>query len=260
MCPLDRRLHVRLALTIAVPTIATTAAGQVNVEPLRDEVGDNQLGGRAQLTFSGRVGNTQGMTLGSSGILGGRTGRHFGFVAASGDYQRSSGATDVEKYFAHARYNLHVVDPLIWEVFAQAEHDRFQRLSLRELLGTGPRFELIDDETVSLAVATAYMLELEALTAEDPYPEEDKISHRSSSYATLLIAPDDRVSFEIVCFYQPRFDDPRDFRFSSTTTMEFSIVSILTAQIGTTSRYDSHPPGGVGRFDLEVKNALGVKF
>jgi hypothetical protein len=257
---LDCYRSAGFALAFASMTTATTALCQVNVEPLRDEVGDNELGGRLRLTFSGRVGNTQGMTLGTSGIVGGRTGRHFGFLAASGDYERSSGATRVEKYFVHARYNLHLVGPLIWEAFAQAQHDRFQRLSLRRLLGTGPRFELLDEKTVSLALATAYMLELEALSAEDPYPEQDQTSHRSSNYATLLIAPDERVSFEIVCFFQPRFDDPGDFRFLNTTTMEFAITPILTAQISATSSYDSRPPGGVGRFDLEVKNALGVRF
>lgn len=232
----------------------------MNVEPLRARVQDDEVGGNIDATFSGRVGNVQTLNLGAAGILGGRSGPHFGFLAASGDYGRVDATATVAQYFAHIRYNYALVPRVAWEIFGQVDHDRFQRLTLRRLAGTGPRFEAIETSQVSLALGTAYMLELEDLSATDEDPAQDNTWHRSSNSVALRLAPDDRVSLSVSALFQPRFDRPGDYRLLQINALAFEVVDKLTASVGVTVRYDSVPPRGVKALDLAVKNAIGLKL
>lgn len=48
---------------------------------------------------------------------------------------------------------------LSWEAFAQAQSDHFQRVEIRQLLGTGPRFALYRDEHLGVFLGVATMFE-----------------------------------------------------------------------------------------------------
>lgn len=147
------------------------------------------------------------------------------------------------------------------EVFAQVEHDRFRRLTFRKLLGTGPRFALMQGEPLAAYLGTAYMLESETLDVQAGSGDDSApLAHRSSSYLSLLAQPDDRVTLVSTTYFQPRFDEPSDYRVLSVTAAKFAISKLLTAGLTFTLRYDSEPPTGVQRTDAELNNTLGLVF
>ena len=63
------------------------------------------------------------------------------------DYTRYNDITSVDKSFAHGRYDYELTDVLWGELFAQAQSDAFQRLTLRTLFGLGPRWQVFHTGT-----------------------------------------------------------------------------------------------------------------
>ncbi|MEI9947879.1 MAG: DUF481 domain-containing protein [Pseudomonadota bacterium] len=119
--------------------ISWNAQAQVNVEPLRQQVTARKFGARINASVTTYAGNTQGVVFGGAALLGGRSKRNFGYLDLSGDYTRLSGVVSVAKWFVHLRHNFQINPDLWWEEYAQLESDRFRRVTLRELVGTGPR-------------------------------------------------------------------------------------------------------------------------
>ena len=246
---------------VALGLWARPAAAQVNVEPMRAKLKDNGLGGSVDARFAGRTGNSEGIAAGGEALLGGKSEPHFGFISANGDYSRLDRTTQLSRYFAHARYNYTLATRWWWELFGQVEHDRFRRLTFRKLAGTGPRFAALNNETFSLYLGTAYMLEAETLDVQAGSGDDDStLAHRSSNYVSLLAQPDERVTLVSTTYFQPRFDEPSDYRFLSVSSAQFAITKVLSAAITFTLRFDSDPPAGVKRTDAELNNSLGVRF
>jgi hypothetical protein len=99
--------------------LAFTGAGpahaQVNVEALRSQLKEATFGARVAGSLSSYAGNTQGVILGSAGLVGARLERHTGFLAVSGDYARLDQVVSVAKWFGHARHNYRLTEALWWE-------------------------------------------------------------------------------------------------------------------------------------------------
>jgi hypothetical protein len=115
------------------------AKAQVSVEAFRERIPDDGVAAAIEGRLTGDTGNTRGISAGASTFFGGRSDPHLGFLALSGNYHRFSDEVEAENYFGHLRYNYELFPPMWWEAFAQVEHDRFKRLQLRQLVGTGPR-------------------------------------------------------------------------------------------------------------------------
>ncbi|MCA9642080.1 MAG: DUF481 domain-containing protein [Myxococcales bacterium] len=205
-------------------------------------------------------GNTDGVVWGASLQLAGRTGRHLGFFAATGDYSHLDGETQVRRSFAHARYNYELSEGLWWELFGQLESNKFIAVRLRELVGTGPRLQLFDADELQAFFGTAYMLEHTELASDVTPPDRPALVHRSSNYLTFSWLVDERVSLVSTTYYQPRFDEPSDYRLFSQLSADFGVTTVLKAGMSLMLRYDSLPPGGVESTDWSVVNTLGLEL
>src|SRR5581483_3905746 len=75
---------------------SATAAAQVNIESVRSQLDTSSFGARIRLSFAAYAGNTEGVIMGTSGIVGGRIGPNLGFATASADYARLGGTTSVK--------------------------------------------------------------------------------------------------------------------------------------------------------------------
>ncbi|HYO93459.1 MAG TPA: DUF481 domain-containing protein, partial [Polyangiaceae bacterium] len=250
-----RRLGHR-ALPLALFASSTAVNAQVNVEPLRRQLTEDGVGARIAARLTGYEGNAQGVELGANVLVGGRHGRHFGYSSAAGDYTRLNRATQVSKTFAHARHNYEWTHNLWSELFAQVESDRFRRITLRELLGVGPRVALLERDTLALFYGTAYMLEYTRVGENAGVVDRTSIAQRWSNYAAFTFTPDPRVSFSETLYLQPRFDDFADFHLLSVAGLQFALTPRLSSRIDVTFRYESRHPPQVRPFDLDVKNAL----
>ncbi len=257
----DKQNGMRVRVALVFFLTAAPAAAQVNVEPLRAKLKSDGAGGSLDVKLSGRTGNNQGLTAGGSGLVGVRGEPHFAFVSASAEYASYFGKVQASRYFAHARYNYTVAAPVWAELFGQLEHDRFARLTLRELGGVGPRVQLFSDEGARAFVSTAYMLEHETLDLPPTAPDDrDTLAHRSSTTLAGLVKVDDRIVLTATALIQPRFDRPKDYRALLLTSAEFAITKRLAASVNLSLRHDSEPPTGVKRTDLAIDNQLGLRF
>lgn len=256
---MDRRTLLALALSAALLAPGRTHA-QVNVEPLRREIATEGAAAQLAGSIATYLGNTEGVTLGGTALIGGRHGRHFGYASGSADYAHLGGATQAAKAFGHVRHNYRLL-PFVWsELFAQMEADRFRRIALRELYGAGPRFRLSQSSELSTFYGSAYMLEYTRLSESAGLVDRSDIAHRFSNYVALVWTPDQRTTLSETLYLQPRFDQFADFHVLSVLNLEFKITDRLSSRVDATLRYDSRHAPEVKPHDLEIKNSIGLRL
>jgi hypothetical protein len=241
-------------------SIGRRAGAQVNVEPLRQQVTEHKFGARINASATTYAGNTQGVIFGSAALLGGRTARHFGYLDLSGDYTRLSGVVSVAKWFAHLRHNLQINPDLWWEEYAQLESDRFRRVQLREVVGTGPRVRALHRRGFELFFGSSYMIESTQLDSADPDPEGEGTFERWSNYVAATLNPDERIVISSVNYIQPRIDRFSDYKVLSVSGVDFKITGHLHSRVDATARYESRAPSDVRHVDLELKSSLELIF
>lgn len=246
------------AFAALVVSYCPATHAQVNVEPLRQQLKQDGWGGRAQASVSTYAGNTEGVILGSAAFVGARGERNIGYAVLNGDYARLNEAVSVAKWFAHTRYNYELLSYFWWEVYGQIESDRFRRVARRELVGTGPRFALLQTDEVELFYGLSYMYEHERFSTDEVDP--NPTAHRLSNYVAITLKAHERIFLSSVTYAQPRIDQPKDVDMLSVNSAVFTVTKRLNARIDATVRYSSVTPADVKRSDLELKNSLELLF
>lgn len=241
---------------------AVPATAQVNIETLRGDLREKPAQAQLEGSFTGRLGNVEGVVAGGGANGAARFGDHRFYASTSGDYTRFSHQTRVSKSFVHLRYNYVLIgDWLLGEMFVQQQHDKFQRLLLRELGGIGPRFVLADEKDFRFAYGTSWMLEYERIAVAPGAPDEPEIlAQRWNNYLSAMVRPDDRVRAIATIYVQPRFDHASDVRMLLEAAVQTDVTKVFGLKVLATIRHDTQPPTEVKRTDIEVKNAIVVKF
>lgn len=249
-----------LCATLLTLVAAGKAHAQVNVEPFRARIQEGQVSGKLGGNLSAYTGNVEGLVIGTAGLIGTDQGRHFAFLAATGDYTRLGGATSVANTFLHARYNYTLAhDWLFGELFAQSETDRFRRIKLRQLFGTGPRFEWKPYPGWSLFFGAGYMLEL-TREGNQANTDDDGLFHRNNNYGGLTWQVEPGIDLSHVFYFQPRFDALDDHRLMSVSSVAFGVKERLESRLDVTYRYESRVPADVKRTDVIAVNSLAYRF
>jgi hypothetical protein len=241
--------------------MSTSSAAQVNVERLRTDLAKRPLFASIAASVAGRAGNVNSIVSGGSVFAGGLTGRNLLFVRAEGAYEAYGGEAKVAKSFAHARYNYEVLPWLFAEVFTQVQQDNFERLRLRTLYGTGPRFALLRSDDVEVYYGLSYMLEFERINVAPGAPDAASTwAQRFNNYLAIGVRIDERVRFTSATYFQPRFDDWSDHRLLSESAFAVALGKRLFNKLSLVVRYDSAPPTTVHPVDVEVQNGFGASF
>jgi hypothetical protein len=255
----ERQRRVAAVLAVLV-TQSTVAAAQVNVEPFREQLPEERWGARLRASVASYAGNTRGVIFGSAGLLGVRSSRHFAYLALTGDYTRLNGAVSVAKWFGHVRHDYRWTRVLWWEEYGQIESDRFRRVKVRELIGTGPRIGLVQSPTLQLFYGVSYMYERTNLDTDQGEGRGEGGAHRLSNYLAVTLEVQERIVLSSVSYCQPRFDAPSDLTVLSVSSADFTITPLLHSRLDTTFRYDSVTPADVHATDLELKSSLELVF
>lgn len=257
-----RRERVRRAwwLLLAVASSPREIRAQVNVEPLRQQVAEEGFGARLRASAASYAGNTRGVIFGSSGLVGVDGSRNFAFINLSGDYAKLNGVVSVAKWFGHVRHDYQLNGYLWWEEYAQIESDRFRRVALRQLIGTGPRFGLFQRDYLRVFYGASYMYEHTNLDTSASGGRGEGDAHRFGNYLSATLRAHDRIVLSSVTYVQPRIDAPTNFKLLSVNGAEFVVTKRLRSRIDATYRYDSVTPPDVRRSDLELKSALELAF
>lgn len=237
------------------------ARAQVNAEALRLTLRKNPTFLWLDASLVTRAGNTEGTTLSASSFGGITRPPHLFFGKASADYATTTDSVlTVARSLLHLRYNYEATPLVYLELLAQVQHDHFRRLAVRDLYGTGLRFNVVRGDEFEIFLGSTIVLEQEAISSTAAYPAESDVRARSSDYAGTNIALGGVGELNMVTYVQPRLDRPKDYRILHETLVTLTITKRLAAKIGASLVYDREPPRGVLPADLEVKNSLAVKF
>lgn len=211
--------------------------------------------------MAGRVGNTQGMVAGASAHLQVRYGLHGALAYGQGDYSQVNGRTNISRSVLHLRYFHELARSMWWEAYVQQQTDKFRLLRARELAGTGPRFGIYQSPGLDLHLGTSYLLEYETIDVPAGASDSRSVTaHRWSTYVTVALLHEDRITATTTTYLQPRLDRPSDYRLLNETALTVDLTRRFATRLTLSTRMDSDPPTSVRRADLEIKNSLVMKF
>lgn len=109
------------------------------------------------LKIDWREGNHRLLDLGAAGSVIVRRGRLLALAIARGVFATGAGTTFKQRTCEHVRARVRLDPHWKWEVFAQHELDRFRRLTVRALSGTGPALQSVSSDAVSVLAGVSYM-------------------------------------------------------------------------------------------------------
>ena len=238
----------------------------INTEEMRLMNSDKKLVGILDLNF-GTTRNKAGLLLKPKADLRLELNEKNSRYILLGGYQlsRFSRLSDpgslptnfTNKGFGHFRYNRKWSDKVTWEAFSQIQFDEIQEIDQRFLIGTGPRIQLAQNDSLSLYFGTLYMYEYEETS------DEVKIfnkHHRMSFYFSANVQFNAFVGLSHITYFQPRLDQWSDFRISTTTQLIARISKHVSFDIGAEFLYDARPPGTVPESMYDISAGLAYNF
>ncbi len=165
----------------------------------------------------------------------------------------------VNNGFQHLRYNYTVKDSsfLTLEAFGQYQYNEQKLLQKRILSGGGPRFAIFRKKNFSLYFAPLAMFEYELYT--DSARTETK-SVRLDSYTNMHFSINDFVSFNLITYFQPVFNNFSDYRISGETGIRFKISKHLAYNVSYSLDFDNQPPENIQKIFWNLNNGLIIKL
>lgn len=180
-------------------------------------------------------------------------GLHHGLLIGSTSYGEENDKPFQDESYAHGRWTAMWSNHIGTEIFVQIQQDEFKLLTLRQLTGCGLRFTLFGDH---LALGLGGMSDLEKIKGI----EDRKIDARGTSYVRLGKEWDKRLKGQIIGYYQPLFTDPSDYRLTATGSLEFKVDKTFSIVNEMNYAYDTRPPEGVIKDDLQLRFKLKLKW
>jgi len=240
---------------------AVESAAQVNTERLRRDDLPSGLSGSADGSITLHSGNVDFTLIELGGRLdhsgnGGTT-----FLVGRGDLGFQDGERFTRSGMVHLRQVRGADGRVAMEFFGQADHDRSRRLSLRALVGAGPRIRILERDGADIRWGTGYMFEHERLdlAPDDPHPDRTS-HHRLTTYLTANAPIGEEGAASATVYAQPRLDAWGDVRLLAEARLAAGLSDRLSLTVTWNLRHDSRPPEGVARLDTVLKTGLAVAF
>jgi hypothetical protein len=156
----------------------------------------------------------------------------------------------------HFRYNRDINKWLTWEAFAQGQYNRVLMIEHRELIGTGPRFQLLNNKNSKLFAAALYMFENEMIVEET----SSQIRNRISSYVAFNWKVNDHISMNNIMYFQPVIKDFNDNRIMLQSALKFRISEIVGFTVNFNLLNNSNPPPGIKNVVYSIRNGLEIRL
>ena len=254
-----RFLIILLVLGVSLGAPAVTHAQIVNVQnALAKPPEHDGVIGQLEAKLDWREGNNQLLDVGATASVIAKRGRMLGLAIARAEYGRGRDDTFKRRTFEHLRMRVTLDCRWKWEAFGQHELDRFRRLTVRALAGTGPALQVLETKPVSVLAGAAYMFEYEQLDERSGTTDsgDRTVYHRASVYLTGTEHIGETAAVTQTFYIQPRLAEPSDLRVFG----ELSITTKISKHFALTDAfivtYDSRPPDGIRRYDTQLRVAL----
>ncbi len=160
--------------------------------------------------------------------------------------------------FLHFRYNYKMKKNWIrWEAFTQVQFNKVNGIRTRFLLGTGPRFKLVNIQKFRTYLGTLYMYEHEVNSTKSIKLNEV----RFSGYISFSFQPIKQFELISTTYFQPNIARNKDYRIATDNAIQFRLHKHLSYGITYLLNYDSSPPiGAVSNLTYLWTNLLKVDF
>lgn len=255
---------MRWVIALLVVLAATEARAQiVNVQgQLAKAPEKDAVIGQVEGKIDWREGNNPLFQIGGVASVIVHEGKFLGLVLVKGEYGVSNGVDLSRKTFEHIRARYSIDCRWKWEAFAQHEFDRFRRLSVRAVAGTGPALQIVNDKQLALLAGAAYLFEIEQLDNRPMTIDagDRTTAHRASFYLTGLEKVGDQVSIVETIYVQPRLNEPDDVRVLTEIAVTTKLSKRIALVDAFTVAYDRTPPDGIKRFDSQLTFGLLLTF
>lgn len=193
-------------------------------------------------------------------------------VAAAVQYQRetnrwrllarhmrltASEKRQAENRMGHLRHNYRFSKWLASVAFVQGQHNPFQRIETRLLLGAGARLDVLRSDRLNVAFGATFMREDEELTRTTTgFNTNYRFSFFTSVYRDVARG----VDIDITGFYQPLAEEPADARAFASAGLRCDIIGDLYLLVIYSLEYDSRPPEAVKKSDQTLRSGFGYSF
>lgn len=140
----------------------------------------------------------------------------------------------------HIRYNFKVNDWLRWEAFGQYQDNAVTQIDHRILLGTGPRFKLVDRKSFRMYLASLMMFENEKEITKPAVIHNDI---RNSSYLSFTWLPASNLELVSTSYLQPKMDQFSDNRILNQVSFKVKATPHFSMSIKWNYLHDKFPAG-----------------
>lgn len=232
----------------------------VNIENKRLSTSKDGFSGNVDLNFNLTYATKQIIQLGDLAKVAYRKEKHYAMILI--DHALVMTNTDdevVNKGFEHLRYNYAIGDSnrVVFEAFHQGQFNKIQKINLRLLVGSGFRFNLINQANYVLSVGTSLVGEYEEMDVEAYDYTSDILS---SSYFYFDGQFTENFGLNTIFYAQPKFIDLGQYRLASETQLKFKINKFMSYKVVYTLNHDSRHIEGVRKTNYTFKNTLSFKF
>lgn len=247
-----------LLLACSPPLIA-----QVNIftgETMRQMRLESGLYNSIALDLTYRSGNSDLLTSRARFRSDYLTKTYHGFVFGSLQQGRKSGAFFINKGMAHARIIRGLTQHVLLESFVQKQFNESILLNDRNLVGGGVRFASHPrNSRFNLYLGIGAMWEHERVNDKESGTITTHII-RSTNYINWTGQLDERVTTSATGYYQVYVRRFQDYRILFEGSLTFRLTTKLSFPLRVNFRYDSEPPTGIRKHDVEIFNGLRYTF
>jgi hypothetical protein len=231
-----------------------TEAQIVNIESLRFLSDSNGWFGQLTAESEYKQDKVEHLKVGAGLHAAWKMNQHNILLNTTIEYEKVDATENENNFFLHLRYNYAFTDRWIGEAFFQTRYDDFLNIDQRELLGTGIRFGIIDEQSHKLFAGFTGMYEYELLTNAEV---NEKI--RMSDYLSFRYTRQE-FSFTSTVYYQPEFADFSNFRATWSSQLAFEVLKKLGMFINYNINYDSNRPSGIPKSVTDLSGGLSLSF
>jgi len=256
-------LATLMALVAGTALLPRAASAQTILNTERFQL--NQVDGphlTANLSFTGRRGNSEIFVADASGIAGILRGNHWTRLIFGGTYLSDGNRSLLDARFTQLRYSWSVRPRVQTFHFVQAQQNESLRLRSRWLVGSGAQADVLRGERSSLTLGTGAMLEFERLDPDAVAPGEpaDRDAVRMANLGVLRHETESGVRILNIFYVQPRFDDFSDVRVLNDLGVTVPLNDQVRFTVSGEWRRDTRPPGELERDDLTLRMGISLDF
>ena len=238
---------------------------QVNIftgETMKQMQLESGLYNSIALDLTYRTGNTDLLTARTRFRSDYLTKAYHGFIFGSLQQGRKDdGEFFINKGMAHARIIRSLTQHILFESFVQKQFNESILLSDRNLAGGGVRFASHRrNSRFNLYLGIGAMWEHERINDKESVARVTTRVVRSTNYINWTGQLDERLTTSATGYYQVYVRHLQDYRILFEGSITFRLTTKLSFPLRVNFRYDSEPPTGIQKHDVEIFNGLRYTF